>query len=536
MKESKKLFLSRSVSNAVLTLIDTAVRSNRCLMRLNCSLCSVFLVVVTTANFASAKTADEVFQEVSGSVVLIHNYDNKGKVQSIGSGILLPSGQIATNYHVVEKAGKLTLSSQGREYLATVGYFDRFRDVCSLVVPGLQGSQIVMGNTNQLKVGSKVYAIGAPHGLELTFSDGIISALRDVDKGHYIQTTAPISLGSSGGGLFDENAHLIGLPTYFFNQGQQLNFALPVEWIVDLQNRHIKQSQSNPAESEWVYNVISLEEKQDWKGIIQLCLNWSKQMPGSGDAWGYLGFAYLQKGELALSIDAYQKAIRIRPDYAHYWADLGVAYSREGETARQIEAYRQAVRVNNNYALGWINLGIAYYQRGELLKAVEAYEQAVRINPTDVSSWFNLGITSRDAGQFPKAVEAFLHTVQLMPGNAQYWLNLGEVYGLADQRPEQLNAYNQALRIKPDYADALVSLAVFYGTTGRAAEEREAYLKALRINPEHNTALFNLGQDYLEHSEREPAREVYFRLKRLNPELAQMFFKNLLFPKTEERQ
>ncbi|NHQ61184.1 tetratricopeptide repeat protein [Chlorobium sp. BLA1] len=536
MKESAKPHsLLRAAPRAIRALCDRAGLTNGYCRRRCGSFLSVALVMAPIYHAARAKTADEVFREVSGSVVVIHNFDNKGKIQSLGSGILLPSGQVATNYHVIEKAGKLTVSLQGREYPATPGYIDRFRDVCSLVVSGMQGSQLLMGDTNLLKVGSKVYAIGSPQGLELTFSDGIISALRDVDKGHYIQTTAPISQGSSGGGLFDEHARLIGLPTYFFNQGQQLNFALPVEWVLDLRNRHALLSKAGSVDSEWVFRVIALEEKQDWSGMIQLCLNWSKQIPSSAEAWGYLGFAYLQKGELALAIDAYQRAIQIRPEYAHYWADLGVAYSREGQKTRQIEAYRQAVRINANYALGWINLGIAYYQNGDLEKAIDAYEHAVRINPADASSWFNMGITCRDAGQFFKAVESFRHTVHLTPGNAQYWLNLGEVYGLADRRAEQIEAYNQALRIKPDYDDALVSLGVAYGIAGRETEERGAYLKALHINPEHNTALFNLGQDYLEHSEREPAREVYSHLKRVNPELAQMFFKNyntLLFPKT----
>ncbi|WP_233120974.1 S1C family serine protease [Chlorobium sp. KB01] len=221
MKESvKPLSLLRAAPRVIRALFDRAgLRNGDCRRRCG-SFLSVALVMAPSYSSVGAKTADEVFQEVSGSVVVIHNFDNKGKIQSFGSGILLPSGQVATNFHVIEKAGKLTVSLQGREYPATPGYIDRFRDVCSLVVSGMQGSQIVMGDTNLLKVGSKVYAIGSPQGLELTFSDGIISALHDVDKGHYIQTTAPISQGSSGGGLFDENARLIGLPTYFFNQGQ----------------------------------------------------------------------------------------------------------------------------------------------------------------------------------------------------------------------------------------------------------------------------------------------------------------------------
>ncbi|WP_076791936.1 tetratricopeptide repeat protein [Chlorobium sp. KB01] len=498
-------------------------------------LLSALLLLTPAMESLWAKTAAEIFQEVSNSVVVIHNYDNSNKLQSLGSGIVISSGHVITNYHVIEKAGRLTVLYQGKEYPAKPAYIDRFRDVCSLDVSGLEASKLVLGDTNQLKVGSTVYAIGAPQGLELTFSDGIISGLRDVDKGHYIQTTAPISLGSSGGGLFDEEGRLIGIPTYFFKQGQQLNFALPVEWITDLPNRHAVANQVNRVDSDWIYQVNSLEEKQDWGGMIVLCTKWTAQVPSSSDAWGCLGFAHLQKGDLALAIDALQNAIRLRPDYVHYWADLGIADGREGETVRKIEAYRQAVRINNNFALGWINLGIAYVQSGDFDKAVDSYQQAVRINPDDASLWFNTGLVCRDAGQAAKAVDAFEHAVRIAPETAQYWLKLGEAYGVTDQRPKQIEAYHEALRVKQDYDDAWVSLGVVYGIAGREVEEREAYLKALRINPGHNAALFNLGKDYLEHNNREEAREIYSRLKRLNPELAQLFFTDLnklMYPKT----
>ncbi|NHQ61187.1 tetratricopeptide repeat protein [Chlorobium sp. BLA1] len=503
-------------------------------LRRCCVLLSVVSVLALQPLPALAKTAAEVFREVSPSVVVVHAYDNNGRLQSMGSGIVLSSGQVVTNYHVIEKAARLMVIYQGREYTAKAGYTDRFRDVCSLVVSGLQGSQITFGNTSQLRVGEKVYAIGSPQGLELTFSDGIISGLRAVDKGYYIQTTAPISLGSSGGGLFDEHARLIGIATYFFKQGQQLNFALPVEWIIDLPSRHVVQTKVNAGDIDKINQVNAFEEKQDWAGMIQFCLQWTKQMPASSDAWGYLGFAYLQKGELTLAIEAYQAAVRLRPDYAHYWADLGVAYGREGQYERMIAAYRQAVRNNNEYALAWINLGIAYIQNGSYLQAVEAYQQVVRITPGDASSWYNMGSAYSEAGHYPEAVEAYRHAVLLSPGNIQYLINLGRAYGMAGQKNKQFEAYREALQIKPDYADAWVFLAIANGEAGHEIDMREAYQRALLINPDHNTALFNLGKDYLEQGNQKKGMELYSRLKRLNPELSQLFYNSfykLMFPK-----
>jgi hypothetical protein len=147
---------------------------------------------------------------------------------------VVAEGIIATNCHVLRDANSF-LIKQGREQrVAYPSASDANRDVCLLSAPGLKAPQVRLGKSVGLAVGSKVYAIGAPKGLALTFSDGLVSGFRPAHGGQYVQITAAISPGSSGGGLFDEDARLIGLPTFYVNGGQQLNFAVPVEWVVEL--------------------------------------------------------------------------------------------------------------------------------------------------------------------------------------------------------------------------------------------------------------------------------------------------------------
>jgi len=80
-----------------------------------------------------------------------------------------------------------------------------------------------------VKVGERVFTIGAPQGLELTLAEGIVSSKRTVDAGRLFQTSAPISSGSSGGGLFDSHGHLIGITTFMLKESQNLNFAIAAE-------------------------------------------------------------------------------------------------------------------------------------------------------------------------------------------------------------------------------------------------------------------------------------------------------------------
>jgi hypothetical protein len=123
------------------------------------------------------------------------------------------------------------------------------RDIAIINVSG-EIPAIERRSANSLSVGETVFAVGAPQGLELSITNGIVSQLRVTETGQapMIQNTAPISPGSSGGGLFDAQGRLIGLTTYMLRESQGLNFALPSEWIASAgQRRNVNKPASSPA-------------------------------------------------------------------------------------------------------------------------------------------------------------------------------------------------------------------------------------------------------------------------------------------------
>ena len=127
-----------------------------------------------------------------------------------------------------------------RQRDAKLQYIDVARDLCQITARNLRAPSVVIADSDRLSVGQKVYALGNPRGLELSLSDGLISALRKDDDQRdlvLIQTTAPISRGSSGGGLFDSAGRLIGITTLQFADGQNLNFAVPINWQRELAAR-----------------------------------------------------------------------------------------------------------------------------------------------------------------------------------------------------------------------------------------------------------------------------------------------------------
>jgi hypothetical protein len=96
---------------------------------------------------------------------------------------------------------------------------------------GAKAPSLLLGDSGNAKVGDEVYVVGNPLGLEGTFSSGIISGIRQVDKDKLFQITAPISPGSSGGPVLNKSGMVIGIAVASYQGGQNLNFAIPSSYL-----------------------------------------------------------------------------------------------------------------------------------------------------------------------------------------------------------------------------------------------------------------------------------------------------------------
>ena len=466
---------------------------------------ALFIVPLLLAASASAETASQVFQQVSPSVVVVLTYNAAGKATELGSGVKLPDGSVATNCHVLKDGNTYRVRYRGKVYPASLDKADWNHDVCSLSVPGLPAPPVVLGSTRTLQVGAPVYAIGTPEGLQRTLSEGIVSSLRPVGGGSYIQTTAAISPGSSGGGLFDDHGRLLGLTSFYMSKGQQLNFALPVEWIEALPQHTTARAASGISEVEWLNRAAALESRKDWQGLQALAKRWIWAIaptpppgykldgpPRGAIAWFALGEADDNLGQYAQAIDAYRQALQINPQNADTWNNLGIAYDHAGQHAQAIDAYRQALQINSQDAGAWYNLGAAYDHAGQHAQAIDAERQALQINPKFADAWGNLGVAYDHAGQYAQAIDAERQALQINPQNADTWYNLGAAYDHAGQHAQAIDAERQALQINPQLSGAWFALGLMYLQTGQQNQALTVYQHLKTLDPAKAQKLFDL--------------------------------------------
>ena len=199
-------------------------------------MCWAFLLFFGTSS-AYAQTAQEIAKTAFGSTVLLVMEDANGQSLSLGSGFFVRSGEIASNLHVVEGAarGYAKLVGEKTKYdIEGITAVDPERDLVVLKISARRSQVLPIGDSGAVQIGESVYAVGNPQGLEGTFSQGIVSSIREVGSDKLLQITAPISPGSSGGPVLNGKGEVIGVSVATFRGGQNLNFAIPSNYLKTL--------------------------------------------------------------------------------------------------------------------------------------------------------------------------------------------------------------------------------------------------------------------------------------------------------------
>lgn len=210
----------------------------------------------------------EIAAMAGPAVGSIYTYDSIDQQLSQGSAFLVDAnGKLVTNYHVIDGAFSAQVKfTDGSVYdVQKVLAYDVERDIAVLKIDGNNLPYLNLGDSDSIVIGQKVVAIGSPRGFENTISDGLVSSVNRVIEGQsYIQTSASISPGSSGGPLLDCYANVIGVITLTILDGQNLNFAIPINEVKGYLSENIDLTLEDVALNEG-YNIIyEIEPNNDW--------------------------------------------------------------------------------------------------------------------------------------------------------------------------------------------------------------------------------------------------------------------------------
>src|SRR2546425_4952661 len=194
------------------------------------------LLPVAASSEEQESVAARIARENLPAVVTLIAVDDHDQPLALGSGFFISrDGVLVTNAHVVAGAARVFVRWRGKSGTAVrILNFARKFDLVTVQTSFTKTPASLLADSDSVTIGQDVVVLGNPQGLEGTVSTGIVGGLRTLDSIKFLQITAPISPGSSGGPVFNAQGRVIGVATATSARGQNLNFALPAHLLREL--------------------------------------------------------------------------------------------------------------------------------------------------------------------------------------------------------------------------------------------------------------------------------------------------------------
>jgi len=417
--------------------------------------------------FGQKKNAEKIYEYANKAVVRIFTSHEDGSQHGQASGVIYKKNNwIITNYHVLGDAEIINAEQNGKYIrLDSIVAFDPEKDVLILhISPDNEKDffssipSLKTGSSEKLKVGQKVFAIGSPFGLENTITEGIISGLRTAfdTKQQFIQISAPVSQGSSGGAVMNTKGELIGISTMVMEgpTAQNLNFAIMIddvfkvaekkkttisnEVVIKSADDYFKEGLTQLMQNNYFFSVESFRKSRD--------LSEKNQKP---ILEYYIGFSYHKAGLIDSAKFYYEKSksqIYIRDTYI----GLAAIAMQEKNYNTAVELYQKIIDTTPDYVDALIGQANAYYKLEDYSSALSVIQNLMTITKRNPDMYFLVGKITRKLNKEDDAISFFEMTIELSPRFAEAYLYLADIYYLKGQTDKVIEYQQKAYSLNPE--------------------------------------------------------------------------------------
>lgn len=262
----------------------------------------------------------------------------------------------------------------------------------------------------------------------------------------------------------------------------------------------------------------ALKELGDVKGAVQFYMKAIKLKPRFSDAYNNLASAHLLLGEIAQAKETYTMALTLNPDLVDSHTNLGNLYKSSGDFENAKNCYLEAIRINKDFPIAWNNLAGLFKEEGQITTAIAYYKEAIRLCPEFADAHNNLGnVLKEDDNKIQDAIACYQTAIRLRPDFAIAHGNLGSCYYDLGDFPSAVKSFNYAIQLEPNFPDAFNNLGNALKEQGRIDEAISAYRSALHLKPDHPHAYNNLGNAMIEKGLFKEAIHCYVTAIRLLP-------------------
>ena len=484
-------------------------------------------LLYSTLSSFPVQSAQQIAEKVLAATVLLDMQDSNGVPLSWGSGFFVRHNLIATSYHLIKGAAQGTAKLVGQEtkfIIEGITAKDETNDLALLKVTMQGVKPLPLGDSATVRIGDTVYVAGNPERWEGTFSNGIISGIRDRDTKKQFQMTAPISPGSSGGPVLNDKGEVIGV-SVIAHQGhetQNLNFASRSNALKELLKRSgpvRALSQGNRVDT-YLAQGSKKEKRGDFKGAIVNYTQVIRLKPDFGTAYFNRGNAKTRLGQYVAAIADFDTVICLQPNLAAAYLSRGFAKYQLGQYHASIADSNAAIHFMPDYAAAYLNRGLAKMALKRYKDAITDYDTALRFKPNYDLAYNERGIAKANLGQYEAAIADHNIAIRLKPNYDIAYARRGNTKSKLGKHRDAIADYDIAIRLKPNKA-------ITYNNRGRAKENignyRGAiadYDMAIQLEPDYADAYFGRGSAQAKLRQHEDAIADFDIVIRLKPDHA----------------
>ncbi|MBN8570920.1 MAG: tetratricopeptide repeat protein [Ignavibacteria bacterium] len=391
---------------------------------------AILLLCLLNKTYSQDLKPEELFEKYQDAIVVVYSYDFDNNPKAQGSGVIINDrGWVITNFHIFEGCQRMDLVHKGDtiKYTDIIGV-DIEKDLVIMKIESGTFPDIKLSEKDP-KVGQKVYAIGSPMGLENSMSEGIVSGNRTEvgkKKQNFVQITASLSPGSSGGAVLNSYGELIGISSMGLREGNNLNFAIPVSDILKVKLDSYNDKKKIEALN-FFYQGQNLFEEGKNEDAIKYYTKFLEMFPKDHKAFNYRGMAYFARKQFEKAISDYNSAIKLDPTFSAAYNNRGEAYFKMKEYELSIKDFSYVIKSNPANMDAYFGRGVVYMSDESYEDALDDFKRVIKEDPQNTSALVNMGICEYYKKRYEMAIEYWKTAIKHKPGLK------GELQPLIDQ-------------------------------------------------------------------------------------------------------
>lgn len=478
------------------------------------------ILLLCAGAFLSEATAKplssvEIFEQAQRSVTVLEELDDVNKPLQALTAIAVASDKVVTVCDELNGKRPLRIATNSKSFQATILARDSQRHLCLLSVPGAELIKIVSTDVNQsVQAGARVYALSNALGLGIGISEGVVSGVRPQSGVNFIQFSAPVSPGSDGGALVDAEGRLLGIITYRHRDGQNVNFAIPAKWLVEIE-QHDK---SDTAYQQFRETAEQLQQQEHWQKLADHAGQWIAGHQDDADAWRWAALAAEKIGNLDSEENAWRKLHELDPASPIAGAGLVSVKLKRNQRAEALQLAHELLSLRQEDAEIWTIVGQTEQVAGTAAKAEEAYRKALTFNPWQLAAYQGLIGIAEQRNDRGMVTQLWQSLTALNPDVPAVQFKLAEAY-IREGRPARAYSLLDKLTV-PDAqkADANFWKGQTLLALGRPMDAIQAFETSQQGNPTAKASVYAaLGSSYFQLQRFPESIQAYREAVRLEP-------------------